>query len=144
MNTPAAPAPGPTIEEQIDAVAHALWPDAVTARDRAAPTAADDRERLALYAALATLPSEAAQEGVRETLEALKPFTLTGWMSSDTEHTARTVVAHMHPEREREIILSSEDFRRAAKVYAALSAQSPLQAQPVTRGDDSDQENASE
>ena len=55
MNTPAAPAPGPTIEEQIDAVAHALWPDAVTARDRAAPTAADDRERLALYAALATL-----------------------------------------------------------------------------------------
>lgn len=46
---------------------------------------------------------------------ALKPFAQTGWMTSDTEHTARTVVAHMHPESQYEIILSSEDFRRAAR-----------------------------
>jgi hypothetical protein len=48
-----------------------------------------------------------------ELRKALEPFAQTGWLTGDTEHTARTVVAHMHPEREREIILSSEDFRRA-------------------------------
>ena len=52
--------------------------------------------------------------------EALEPFAQTGWMTSDTEHTARTIVVHMHPESEREIILSSDDFRRAAAALASL------------------------
>lgn len=72
----------------------------------------------------------AASPGVRAAvIEALKPFIRTGWMTSDTEHTNRTVIAHMHPEKEREIVLSSDDFYRAAKAYAALS-----QA-PVTDGE---------
>lgn len=49
--------------------------------------------------------------------EALKPFIQIGWMTHDTEHTARTIVAHMHPESRHEIILSSEDFRRAKTAY---------------------------
>ena len=54
-----------------------------------------------------------------EALEtALKPFAQTGWMTGEIEHTARTIVAHMHPEREREIILSSDDFKRASVALA--------------------------
>lgn len=54
--------------------------------------------------------------------EALEPFSSVGWMTSDTEHTGRTIVAHMHPESEREIILSSDDFYRAKFALAALSS----------------------
>lgn len=55
----------------------------------------------------------------------LLPFAKTGWMTSDIEHTDRTVVAHMHPEREYEIILSSENFKRARDLLAALPKQEP-------------------
>ena len=56
--------------------------------------------------------------------EALKPFTLIGWMTSDTEHTGRTIVAHMHPESNHEIILSSDDFRRAKAAYEQTAGKS--------------------
>jgi hypothetical protein len=57
-----------------------------------------------------------------ELRKALEPFAQTGWLTGDTEHTARTVVAHMHPEREREIILSSEDFRRAKAALTEMDS----------------------
>jgi hypothetical protein len=64
-----------------------------------------------------------------EALEAaLEPFAQTGWMTGEIEHTARTIVAHMHPEREREIILSSDDFKRARDLLALLKG--PEEHQP--------------
>lgn len=56
---------------------------------------------------------------------ALKPFAQTGWMTNDTEHTARTIVAHMHPESRYEIILSSDDFRRANTAYEQTAGEKP-------------------
>ena len=54
-----------------------------------------------------------AKARIQELEEALRPFAYTGWMKHEIEHTDRTIIAHMHPEREYEIVLSSEDFKRA-------------------------------
>lgn len=74
-------------------------------------------------AEIATLTSSltAAEARLRELTEALKPFAKTGWMTGEIEHTARTVVAHMYPGQEYETVLSSDDFKRARDLLAALS-----------------------
>jgi hypothetical protein len=44
---------------------------------------------------------------------ALEPFAHTGWMTLDTEHTERTIIAHVHGDSLYELKLSSADFYRA-------------------------------
>lgn len=61
---------------------------------------------------------------IERLLAALKPFAQTGWMTHDTSHTGRTVIAHMHPESDHEIILSSDDFHNAAKALKSTDEQS--------------------
>lgn len=66
------------------------------------------------------MSNDTMREALDRASAALKPFAQTGWLTADTEHTARTVVAHMHPEHQYEIILSSDDFRRAREVADEL------------------------
>jgi hypothetical protein len=55
-----------------------------------------------------------AQAQLAEARKALEPFAQTGWMPSAAEHDGLTVIAYVHADSRRELVLSSEDFFRAA------------------------------
>jgi hypothetical protein len=80
-----------------------------------------EAERLIAELAVALSEGAEAFDLREEAKAALAPFAHTGWMTPDTTFTARTVIAHMHPERERELHLSSDDFLRAAAVHNRLA-----------------------